>query len=246
MENIAGFSGTPGNGGGSGSEVPRALVASIKHTKIMVIIILALTALGALSATFSPAQNAAPSQPALMGGFLFMIALQYFWLRFVQRGMRNNGHAVSEFIGLQGTDARTLLADVACAALACTLIYAFSGLCTMFLQGAQPELSGMLPKGALAFGLWVCMATAAGVCEEIVFRGYLQRQLTAITGKPVLAILGQAALFGIAHSYQGFTATAVITVAGLIFGSLAAWRGNIRACILAHISVDILAGVLGY
>lgn len=242
MENIASFSGTPGNG----SAVPRTLLASIAHTRMMVIIILVLTAMGALSAAFSPAQNAAPGQTALIGGFLFMIALQYFWLRFVQRGMQTNGRSVSEFIGLQGTQARSLLADVTCAALACALIYAFSGLCARFVQGAQPELSGMLPKGVLAFGLWICMAAAAGVCEEIVFRGYLQRQLMAITGKPVVAILGQAALFGIAHSYQGWNATAVITVAGLIFGALAAWRGNIRACILAHITVDILAGVLGY
>ncbi len=76
-------------------------------------------------------------------------------------------------------------------------------------------------------------------------QGPLQRQLAPMTGRPWLAILIQAILFAIGHAYEGPVAVADIVVIGLILGSLAAWRGNIRAAILVHAALDILGG-FGY
>jgi hypothetical protein len=47
------------------------------------------------------------------------------------------------------------------------------------------------------------VAITAGICEEIVYRGYLQRQLSAFTGSLPIAVCLQAAIFGAAHLYQG-------------------------------------------
>ncbi len=50
--------------------------------------------------------------------------------------------------------------------------------------------------------MWVILAVAAGICEEFMFRGYLQKQFLAITGSDAAAVVLQA-FFGVAHSYQG-------------------------------------------
>jgi membrane protease YdiL (CAAX protease family) len=87
------------------------------------------------------------------------------------------------------------------------------------------------------------LSLSAGICEEIVFRGYLQRQLAAISGSISLAILGQAIAFGVAHGYEGVGAVIRIMVYGLAIGILAQWRGNIRAGVLAHAAWNILDGL---
>src|SRR6202034_807862 len=99
-----------------------------------------------------------------------------------------------------------------------------------------------VPNGAAQIIAWIGLSLSAGICEEIVFRGYLQRQLAALSGSASLAILGQAIVFGIAHGYEGVGAVIRIVVYGLAIGLLAQWRGNIRACVLAHAAWDILAG----
>ena len=241
MENIADFA-CPPQAVASATVLP---LASSRHTKVFVAIVFGLAAMGAVSTAFSSASAAPPSASILLGAYGFMIFAQLMWLRFIQRAMRQQGHSVHAFFGPAWSLAQ-LGADVLYAALACALVFAISAGMSVLLPDAQPQLKGLAPTGLAGYALWLCMAITAGACEEVAFRGYFPRQLGVLAAKPWLAVLGQAALFGIAHSYQGMSATLVIMVTGLVLGLLAAWRGNIRACILAHAAVDILAGVLGY
>jgi hypothetical protein len=78
----------------------------------------------------------------------------------------------------------------------------------------------------------------------MVFRGYLQRQLHALSGSTVVAVLAQGLVFGLIHSYQGWKNVVVISVLGVLFGTLAAWRGNLRANIIAHAWQDVWSGWL--
>jgi membrane protease YdiL (CAAX protease family) len=88
---------------------------------------------------------------------------------------------------------------------------------------AKPEqlaswahLAGFLrlgPRGG--FGTSI----TAGVCEEMVFRGCVQRQLHALSGSVVAAVLGQGLVFGLFHSYQGWTNVIVISVLGVLYGA---------------------------
>jgi uncharacterized protein len=52
--------------------------------------------------------------------------------------------------------------------------------------------------------LWILLSISAGICEEIVFRGYLQQQFQAATRSIVAAVILQGAVFGMAHTYQGW------------------------------------------
>jgi membrane protease YdiL (CAAX protease family) len=105
-------------------------------------------------------------------------------------------------------------------------------------------VDSLLPKSLVEILLRIAVSITAGVCEEIAFRGYLQRQLHALSGNIVVAVLGQGVVFGLAHAYQGWKNTIVISVLGILFGALAAWRGNLRANIVAHAWADIWGGWL--
>jgi hypothetical protein len=84
----------------------------------------------------------------------------------------------------------------------------------------------------------------AGLTEEIVFRGYLQRQFAAWgRGTVAVGVVFSAILFGCAHGYQGVHYMVLISVYGALFSLLAIFRRNIRAGIFAHAWQDIIAGL---
>ena len=56
----------------------------------------------------------------------------------------------------------------------------------------------------------------------------------------------QAALFGIAHAYQGLWSVLAIAAYGVVFGALALWRGSLRAGMVAHAVTDVLLGLGGH
>ena len=87
-------------------------------------------------------------------------------------------------------------------------------------------------------------SVTAGICEETIFRGYLQRQFMALTKSAPAGILFSAAAFGVVHAYQGFRMVILIGLYGAMFGILAYCRGSIRPGMIAHAWQDSLNGVL--
>jgi membrane protease YdiL (CAAX protease family) len=92
--------------------------------------------------------------------------------------------------------------------------------------------------------VWILVSITAGFTEELQSRGYLQQQFHALSGSIVVAVLGQAAVFGLMHSYQGWKQVMVISVLGVLYGALAAWRRNLRANMIAHAWSDVWEGWL--
>ena len=84
------------------------------------------------------------------------------------------------------------------------------------------------------------------ISEELAFRGYLQRQLTALTGHTWIALLLQVTVFGIAHGYQGVRNCLAIAIYGALFTLLALWRKSLRPGMIAHACTDIAGGLLGW
>src|ERR1700687_3724114 len=106
------------------------------------------------------------------------------------------------------------------------------------------SVDSLLPQNLLEILIWIGTSITAGVCEELAFRGYVQRQFHALTGSVAVAVLGQALVFGLFHFYQGWKNVIVIWVLGVLFGTLAAWRRNLRANILVHAWSDVWSGWL--
>jgi len=108
------------------------------------------------------------------------------------------------------------------------------------------SVDSLLPQSVLEILIWIGTSITAGVCEELAFRGYVQRQFHALTGNVVMAVLLQGVVFGLFHFYQGWKNVIVICVLGILFGALAAWRANLRANIIVHAWADIWSGWLKF
>jgi membrane protease YdiL (CAAX protease family) len=107
-------------------------------------------------------------------------------------------------------------------------------------------IDSLLPQNLLEILLWIGTSVTAGVCEEMAFRGYVQRQFHALTGNVAMAVLGQGIVFGLFHFYQGWKNVIVISVLGVLFGVLAAWRRNLRSNIIVHAWADVWSGWLKF
>lgn len=89
------------------------------------------------------------------------------------------------------------------------------------------------------------VSVTAGICEEILFRGYLLHALGEYV--PMYgAVLISSVLFGLPHIYQGPTHVFRTALLGLIL-SLIYWAtGSLLVPVLLHIVVDVYGGALAY
>jgi len=58
-------------------------------------------------------------------------------------------------------------------------------------------VDSLLPQSMLEILIWIATSITAGICEEMAFRGYLQRQFHALSGSVALAVLAQGLVFGV-------------------------------------------------
>lgn len=97
---------------------------------------------------------------------------------------------------------------------------------------AEPEEDSPLTElmESLTWPVIIVVALSAGVGEEILFRGVLQRWLTWP---------GQAAVFAVAHFYSGYWLQAVVAFAiGLLFGWMYRRGTSLWVLIVAHTVYD--------
>ena len=140
--------------------------------------------------------------------------------------------------------ARRAAVDLALAAAVFAFVELFEALSTHGLSaGRNAAPSALLPRTEAERLTWVLVAFSVGFCEEVVYRGYLQRQLAALTGRASVGIAAAAVLFGIAHAEQGFGPATRIALYGLVLGGLARSRRSLLPGIVCHVAID-LAGAL--
>jgi hypothetical protein len=104
----------------------------------------------------------------------------------------------------------------------------------------------MAPQSLTELALWIVVSFVAGTCEEFVFRGYLQQQLTRWFRAVPLAIGVCSLLFGCLHFYQGTAGVVQVIALGIIYGIVAAWRSNLRSVMIAHFLQDAITGTAIY
>ena len=107
---------------------------------------------------------------------------------------------------------------------------------------ASRASSSVAPTTATEHFVWLALAVVIGVCEEIVYRGYLQMQLGAFLRSPARGVLAQAALFGLAHLDQGASSAARVAIYAIAFGAIAQWRKSLLPGIVCHVGIDLFAG----
>ncbi len=113
-------------------------------------------------------------------------------------------------------------------------------------ENIQRAVAKLAPSTPFELALWIGLSITAGICEELVFRGYLQQQFTAFTRRVWAGIVCSALFFGAAHGYQGLAGMLLIGVYGMLFGVLAHLRGGLRPGMIAHAWQDSLSGLALY
>ena len=205
--------------------------------------------LGFLAQQAPPASGAAPSQLAGHGHaiqiYLTVAAMDWALLYYCWAGVQRFGGNLETLSGGRWTSWKSVAIDLAIA-LPFWVLWEGAAYGAHWLLGASSAktVDSLLPTSLLEIIVWIGVSITAGICEELAFRGFLQRQFHALTGNIGLAVLAQGVVFGLFHAYQGWKNVVVISLLGVLFGALAAWRRNLRANVIVHAWADIWGGWL--
>lgn len=109
------------------------------------------------------------------------------------------------------------------------------------LQQQVKSVRGLIPERASERRWYGLVALTAGICEEILFRGFLIAYLTALVpGLPVIpAIVLSGAIFGMAHGYQGWSGVVSTGILGVALGLLYFYTGSLLWPIVVHALIDL-------
>ena len=101
----------------------------------------------------------------------------------------------------------------------------------------------ILPRTGPERLLFSGVAFTAGVCEEILYRGFLPWFLASWTGSVLLAFVLSAIVFGLGHAYQGRNGIVVTGLLGLFFGGIAWSVHSLVPGQVLHFVVDLVNGL---
>ena len=106
---------------------------------------------------------------------------------------------------------------------------------------AAKKLSFILPSSGEERRWWWLVCITAGICEEIVYRGFLLHyfQVTAFHLSLTLALVVSSVIFGIGHLYQGVAGGLSTVVIGFVMGILFVMTGNLLLPMVLHAVMDL-------
>jgi membrane protease YdiL (CAAX protease family) len=113
-------------------------------------------------------------------------------------------------------------------------------------QALRRQLLGfgwLLPRDAREMRWFLALCVTAGICEEVLFRGYLLGFLIPWTGVPAALLLSSLS-FGLMHSYQGARGIVRTGIVGLTLALIYRLTGSLVAPMIVHALVDWAGGRL--
>ena len=199
-----------------------------------------LAALPALALAQVPLAAEVPLQriPTYLGSIGFLTLLGFAsWLV----GTRSGGAAS---IGLVALPPLTLTAWTAGLVLVgMGVIYLFRALEARLGTVESVVLRELLPRNGSERGVFAVLSAAAGLGEELAYRGYAVSALAPIVGVgPAAAVTSVA--FGVLHGYQGSLGMSRASVIGGVFAFGFIASGSLWPPIIAHAAIDVLAGIV--
>jgi membrane protease YdiL (CAAX protease family) len=113
-------------------------------------------------------------------------------------------------------------------------------------QGSFRALSlKLMPQNTTERLAFFALVVTVAICEEILYRGWAQRFFQDLSGGSVIfAVIGSAALFSVAHIYQGRRGLIATFIVGALFSGVRAWTGSLIPTMAAHFAADLAAGLL--
>ncbi len=145
----------------------------------------------------------------------------------------------------------TTSAEIVCVMAAIAIVVRLRKMATWSLEkkaalrGRIGAVAVVVPRTKSELALFLGVALTAGICEELLYRGFL-----FAVAAPFVTIYGAAVVsaivFGLGHTYQGVRGIALTAAVGLFLGAFYFLTGSIVFPMILHVLIDINGGVSGY
>jgi len=156
----------------NGAGAAKKGIASPWHMALVVV----LGALNAYRSAIFAAQSRARLGPARTVMYLRIMFFELAFLTIVAAGVWLQGTSLETIFGRRWSGLGQVLRDLGAGAglwiVAMALVSVLGG------HGQAPDrgVEFLIPRTAIEYLEWVGLAVVAGICEEAIFRGYLQKQ----------------------------------------------------------------------
>jgi membrane protease YdiL (CAAX protease family) len=114
------------------------------------------------------------------------------------------------------------------------------------IQGVLPQLAlKLFPQDDLERLIFFALVVTVAMCEEFIYRGFVQRAFQDWSGGYVIAgVIGSAIFFALAHLYQGRRGLLTTSIVGSLFCAVRAWTGSLFPTSVAHFVADFSVGMM--
>jgi uncharacterized protein len=109
----------------------------------------------------------------------------------------------------------------------------------------SPGVRVIIPTSAAEMRGFAAVGVTAGICEELLYRGFILWYLGGLLPQG-WAIGATVAIFGIGHAYQGLRGVLLTAVVGGIALAVYLWTGSLIAPIVMHAAADLANGFMAY
>jgi uncharacterized protein len=109
------------------------------------------------------------------------------------------------------------------------------------MEEAFLRLSFILPRTGEERIWWIFVSLTAGICEEILYRGFLIHYFFAAPFHAglLLTVIISSVIFGVAHLYQGVAGVISTAILGLIFSAVFLTTGTLVVPMILHALIDL-------
>lgn len=191
--------------------------------------------------------RAALTHGAMVHTYVISILSEWGMAWWVWAGVHFKGGGLRDLTGRRWKSWGSVALDVAIAIPFCGVWELTAWIMHRIVAGIPTATASYQPpSGVTEISLWILLSVSAGICEEIVFRGYLQQQFGIAARSVAAGVILQGVVFGLGHTYQGWKQVIVIAVLGILYGALVAWRRNLRASMISHAALDVFEGWLRF
>ena len=185
-----------------------------------------------------------PGVSSRLSAYFTVMVEEWFVVLLIWLALRHRGLSMGEIVSGNWFKPSAFLKDLGLAVGFLLVAVPLEAIASRLLGSSGGEIS-FLPGSWWEATVWIFLSATAGFAEELIFRGYLTRQIHAWTGNLALAITIQGLLFGLAHGYYS-TSMIVIALYGWLIAIMAWCRNSLRPGMLAHGLEDATLGLLTF
>ena len=222
----------------------RTAVATVRHTVILLLFLFFIAVREIVQGTVARWPTTLTSSHERIMFYLKVIVLQLALSVYVWIGLRRSGNSMWNIVDASPLSWRRWLRYFVIGA-AGWLVYSVVGAPLSKLFVPVPEdlrgLQAMLPHSPVERALWAAFAVCVGICEELIYRGYLLQQFRSWTRSSAAAVVLQALCYSLVHLALPPQMLVGVLLLGTLLGGIAVWQRSLLPGMILHVGVGLAA-----